>query len=163
MTIVSRLSPLLRSSAQLTLTVLLSSFAAIGFGQSVVMEIPSGNCGSPAMRSVTDTKWHYKWQKDLLLVVSGALSEGGSTRVKPGSARITQRGNLIIIVYENYELERELDENGQQELPPLCSWRIPVTFSIRGLDDDQYYLIVGLEMDGRFRVWGSLLIEEPSE
>lgn len=163
MTTVSRGSLYRRSHTRLTLGALLLSFATIASSQTVVMEISSGGCGSPANSSVTDYTWRYKWQKDRLLVVSGALPESGSTRVKRGSARITPRGNLLVIAYENYELEQEFDEKGRAILAPVCAWRIPVTFSIRGLADDHYYLIVGRESGESFRVMTSVVVDEPRE
>jgi hypothetical protein len=163
MIMVTRICLFLRAYTLLILAALLQSCATIESSQTVVMEIPSGDCGSSASRSATDYKWHYKWQKGGLLVVSGALPEGGSSRVKRGSARITQRGNLLVIAYENYELARELDKEGREMLPTVCAWRIPVTFSIRELEGSQYYLIVGRESGEIFRVMTSLVIDEPSE
>ena len=83
-------------------------------------------------------------------------------RVKPGSARIEQRGNLITIVYETYTPKWE-DDKGQEVLPPPCVWRIPVTFFIRELEPIQYYVIVGRKSDKTFRVVTSLVIDEPPE
>ena len=153
---------MIRCRLGLALTIVLSSFVPTAFGQTVVMEIQSGSCGSPVVRSITDTKWHHKWEKNGRLIVSGSLSESGSTRVKPGSARIELRGNLVTIVYENFA-PKWTDEKGQEVLPPPCAWRTPVTFSIGGLESDYYHLILGAEAGGRFRVQTSLFIDEPDQ
>jgi len=125
------------------------------------MEIPSGGCGAAANQSVTDYKWRYRWQKSGLLVVSAYLPESGSTRVKPNSARISQQGNLLVVGYEDHALPPELDAKGRELLPVICASRVLVTFSIRGLDSNHYYLVVGRETDRGFRVQEWLRIDEP--
>jgi len=69
------------------------------------------------------------------------------------------RGNLAIVTYEEEDRELEVVD-GVRLLPLICEWRIPVTFVIHGLEDVQYYLVIGLGSGATFRVRKTLLIDE---